>query len=221
MMRDDSLTALHDFVILKKEKRFESVRKLGRLYLPETSNLSPREAKIGRIVSVGLGTNNKHGELVPIDDLKVGDLCYYARYGSTKFTTADGSKYIRHNEQAILAKVDEVPDGMIDPDVSMIHPRYDRMLVKPSYSFEAFTASGLIVYHDVTKEIVSVLTHEVLCVGPGRFLRGAKKFVDMTVVPGNTVWANLLSGAIITLWVDGATRQEYRLLSEGDVLLYG
>ena len=67
------------------------------LIIPDSAKEKPQE---GKVISVGPGSRDKEGEVVPMD-ISVGDLVLFAKYGGTD-VTLDGEEYLMLKEDDVL-----------------------------------------------------------------------------------------------------------------------
>jgi chaperonin GroES len=98
-MSDVKLRPLGDRVWVEPIEREEMTA--SGIVLPETAKEKPME---GRILAVGPGARNEHGERSPLD-VKVGDKVLFAKYAGTEFKHI-GSKYLIMRESDLLAVID-------------------------------------------------------------------------------------------------------------------
>ena len=98
-MSDVKLRPLGDRVWVEPIEREEMTA--SGIILPETAKEKPME---GRILAVGPGARNEHGERSPLD-VKVGDKVLFAKYAGTEFKH-NGSKYLIMRESDLLAVID-------------------------------------------------------------------------------------------------------------------
>jgi co-chaperonin GroES (HSP10) len=59
--------------------------------------------KMGTVVSIGAGEANYKGEVIPINNINVGDVVYYPEHTGITIEDEDGSKYLLVNSKNILA----------------------------------------------------------------------------------------------------------------------
>ena len=55
---------------------------------------------------MGMGEVNYKGDLVPIPELKVGDVIYFPDHTGTEIEDDDANKYLLINHKHIMAKLD-------------------------------------------------------------------------------------------------------------------
>ena len=67
------------------------------LIIPDSAKEKPQE---GKVISVGPGSRDKEGAVVPMD-ISVGDLVLFAKYGGTD-VTLDGEEYLMLKEDDVL-----------------------------------------------------------------------------------------------------------------------
>lgn len=78
----------------------EKTTKSG-IVIPETAKEKPIK---GRVVAVGFGKYNEHGQLIPMS-VKVGDAVLFKKYGLDEIEV-DGKKYLVGDEDDILAIIE-------------------------------------------------------------------------------------------------------------------
>lgn len=72
------------------------------LYIPDAAQEKPVQ---GRILAVGPGARDEHGNLIPIP-LKVGDRVIFSKYAGAQ-VEVDGEEYLLIKEADVIAKLDE------------------------------------------------------------------------------------------------------------------
>jgi chaperonin GroES len=73
----------------------------GGIVIPDSAKEKPQEAKI---VAVGAGKKDEDGKIIPIDEVKVGDIVLTSKYGGTE-VKVDDKEYKILNLSDILAIV--------------------------------------------------------------------------------------------------------------------
>ena len=73
----------------------------GGIVIPDSAKEKPQEAKI---VAVGAGKKDEDGKIIPIDEVKVGDIVLTSKYGGTE-VKVDDKEYKILNLSDILAVV--------------------------------------------------------------------------------------------------------------------
>jgi len=63
--------------------------------------------KSGTIVDMGMGEVNYKGDLMPIPELKVGDVVYFPDHTGTEIEDDQSNKYLLINHKHIMAKVEK------------------------------------------------------------------------------------------------------------------
>ena len=69
---------LQDKILVKREEAVEKTA--GGIYIPDTSKEKP---SIGTVISIGTGSRNEKGELIPMT-LKEGDKILFTKWGGTE-----------------------------------------------------------------------------------------------------------------------------------------
>ena len=67
------------------------------IIIPDSAKEKPQE---GKVVSVGPGSRDKEGEVVPME-ISIGDLVLFAKYGGTD-VTLEGKEYLMLKEDDVL-----------------------------------------------------------------------------------------------------------------------
>lgn len=86
---------LHDRVLVQRVK--EESKTAGGIIIPDTAKEKPSE---GKVVSVGPGTRDESGKLVPLD-VKKGDRVLFGKWGGTE-VTIDGKELLIMKESDIM-----------------------------------------------------------------------------------------------------------------------
>jgi len=82
----------------------EEEKTKGGIVLPDT--ISKEKPQVGEVLSVGPGSTNKEGKLVPMT-VKKGDNVVYAKYSGTDIKDDDDEDYLLLSEKDILAIVEK------------------------------------------------------------------------------------------------------------------
>ncbi len=88
---------LGDRVLVEALEEKEVVK--GGIVIPDSAKEKPQEAKI---IAVGAGKKDENGKLIPIEDVKVGDIVLTSKYGGTE-VKYDDKEYKILNVSDILA----------------------------------------------------------------------------------------------------------------------
>jgi chaperonin GroES len=88
-------TPLHDRVLVRRIEGEE--RTTGGLIVPDTAKEKPSE---GEVISVGIGTRTKSGELIPIA-VKAGDRILFGKWSGSE-VRIEGEDYLIMKESDIL-----------------------------------------------------------------------------------------------------------------------
>ncbi|MDX2176275.1 MAG: co-chaperone GroES [Candidatus Sumerlaeia bacterium] len=92
---------LHDRVLIERIDPAEQ-KSAGGIIIPDTAKEKPIE---GKIVSVGDGTRDEKGELVPLT-VKIGDRVLFGKYSGNDVKIG-GHEYLIVRESEILAVVSQ------------------------------------------------------------------------------------------------------------------
>jgi chaperonin GroES len=90
---------LGDRVLVEPLEDREVVK--GGIVIPDSAKEKPQEAKV---VAVGAGKKDEDGKIIPIDEVKVGDIVLTSKYGGTE-VKVDDKEYKILNLSDILAIV--------------------------------------------------------------------------------------------------------------------
>ena len=92
------INPLNDYVLIKPVK--DEPKTASGIITAPTSKEKPGK---GEVVAVWEGKKNDKGELIWIDNVKVGDIVYFTKY-SPEEIEVDGEKYLLVRADSILAK---------------------------------------------------------------------------------------------------------------------
>lgn len=90
---------LGDRVLVEPLEDREVVK--GGIVIPDSAKEKPQEAKV---VAIGAGKKDEAGKIIPIDEVKVGDIVLTSKYGGTE-VKYDDKEYKILNLSDILAVV--------------------------------------------------------------------------------------------------------------------
>lgn len=90
-----SFKPLGDRVVVEVIKREEKTA--GGIYLPDSAKEKPME---GKVVSVGKGTRDSQGNLIPMD-LKAGDHVVFGKWSGTE-VKIEGKEYLIMKESDVM-----------------------------------------------------------------------------------------------------------------------
>ena len=94
-----SLQPLEDRIVVRPGDAEETT--VSGLVIPDTAKEKPQQ---GEVIAVGPGRRSEHsGELIP-NDVEVGDVVLYSKYGGTE-VTVDGEDLLVLSSRDVLAKV--------------------------------------------------------------------------------------------------------------------
>ena len=89
---------LNDYVLIKPIK--DEPKTASGIITAPTSKEKPGK---GEVIAVGEGKVNPEGKLIPIENVKVGDMVYFTKY-SPEELDIDGEKLLLVRADSILAK---------------------------------------------------------------------------------------------------------------------
>jgi len=90
---------LGDRVLVEPLEEKEVVK--GGILIPDSAKEKPQEAKV---IALGAGKKDENGKLIPIEEVKVGDIVLTSKYGGTE-VKYDDKDYKILNLSDILAVV--------------------------------------------------------------------------------------------------------------------
>jgi chaperonin GroES len=90
---------LHDRVLVKRLEGEEKTK--GGIIIPDTAKEKPQE---GKVISVGPGSRDESGKLVPLD-VKAGDRILFGKWSGTE-VKVDGEDLLIMKESDILGVVE-------------------------------------------------------------------------------------------------------------------
>ena len=91
-----AIRPLHDRVLVKRIE--EETKTAGGIIIPDSAKEKPTK---GKVISVGKGSRNEAGQVVPLD-VKKGDVVLFAKWGGTEIKV-DGEDYLIMKESDIIA----------------------------------------------------------------------------------------------------------------------
>jgi co-chaperonin GroES (HSP10) len=91
---------LGNMILITKIDSGEKTTKTGLVISSVISDTGP---KTGIVVSKGEGESNYKGEIIPINNINVGDTVYYPEHSGTDMEDEEGNKYLLINCKNILA----------------------------------------------------------------------------------------------------------------------
>jgi len=92
------LKPLNDYVLIKPVK--DEPKTASGIITAPSSKEKPWK---GEVIAVGEGKVNPEGKLIPIENVKVGDVVYFTKY-SPEEIEVDNEKYLLVRADSILAK---------------------------------------------------------------------------------------------------------------------
>ena len=93
-----ALKPLNDYVLVKPVK--DEPKTASWIITAPTSKEKPWK---GEVIAIWEGKKSSEGNLIPIDNVKVGDVVYFTKY-SPEEIESDGEKYLLIRVDSILAK---------------------------------------------------------------------------------------------------------------------
>jgi len=91
---------LGNMILITKIDSGEKTTKTGLVISSVISDTGP---KTGIVVFKGEGESNYKGEIIPINNINVGDTVYYPEHSGTDMEDEEGNKYLLINCKNILA----------------------------------------------------------------------------------------------------------------------
>jgi len=93
-----SLKPLNDYILVKPVK--DEPKTASGIITAPSSKEKPGKWEV---IAIGEGKRNPEGKLIPIDNVKVGDIVYFTKY-SPEEIEVDNEKYLLVRADSILAK---------------------------------------------------------------------------------------------------------------------
>ena len=91
---------LGNILLVKKIESAEKTTKTGLVISAAFTDTGPSQ---GTVISVGNGEANYKGDVIPINDIDVGDIVFFPDHAGTDIDDEDGNKYILVNCKNVLA----------------------------------------------------------------------------------------------------------------------
>lgn len=89
-------------LLVKKAEEVDKTTKSGLVITADIGNFGPQS---GEIIDMGIGEVNFQGDLVPIQELQVGDTVFFPQHTGTEIEDEDNNKYLLINYKHILARL--------------------------------------------------------------------------------------------------------------------
>jgi co-chaperonin GroES (HSP10) len=91
---------LGNILLVKKIENAEKTTKTGLVISAAFTDTGPSQ---GTVIAVGNGEANYKGDVIPINDIDVGDIVFFPDHAGTDIDDEDGNKYILVNCKIVLA----------------------------------------------------------------------------------------------------------------------
>jgi co-chaperonin GroES (HSP10) len=91
---------LGNMVLLSKIVKEDRTTSTGLVLSAAFSDYGPNE---GIVIAIGTGEQNYKGDIIPVPELKVGDIVYFPEHGGIEMEDEDNKKYILVTSKNILA----------------------------------------------------------------------------------------------------------------------
>jgi len=88
-------------LLIKKIEKGDKTTKTGLVISAAFTEQGPSMAEI---IDMGDGEPNYKGEIIPINDLDIGDTIYYPEHSGTEIEDEDGNKYLLLHSKQVIAK---------------------------------------------------------------------------------------------------------------------
>ena len=208
MKNVSNIRMLEDWVLVKKLKEYETEKKIGSIYLSDSSMTTARESKVGLVVAVGPGRWNKDRTFRE-NTIKVGSAVYCTRYEKTKFEAmAFGSidDYMIMRERDIQAYI-------IFGVERIVSPLFDKIWVE-EIPESKISDAGII--KPFREDDVDERWWKVLSVGSGARTKDYK-VLPIGVKEDDIILASKDTGVQLS-WASGDSLRITRIISEKDIL---
>jgi co-chaperonin GroES (HSP10) len=91
---------LGNIILVKKIESAEKTTKTGLVISAAFTDTGPSK---GTVIAVGNGEANYKGDVIPINDIDVGNIVFFPDHAGTDIEDEDGTKYILVNCKNVLA----------------------------------------------------------------------------------------------------------------------
>lgn len=91
---------LGNILLVKKIESAEKTTKTGLVISAAFTDTGPSQ---GTVIAVGNGEANYKGDVIPINDIDVGDIVFFPDHAGTDIDDEDGTKYVLVNCKNVLA----------------------------------------------------------------------------------------------------------------------
>lgn len=88
-------------LLIKKIEKGDKTTKTGLVISAAFAEQGPSQAKI---IDMGDGEVNYKGDLIPIQELDIGDVIYYPEHSGTDIEDEDGNKFLLLHSKQVIAK---------------------------------------------------------------------------------------------------------------------
>jgi co-chaperonin GroES (HSP10) len=88
-------------LLIKKIEKGDKTTKTGLVISAAFTEQGPSMAEI---IDMGDGEPNYKGEIIPINDLDIGDTIYYPEHSGTEIEDEEGNKYLLLHSKQVIAK---------------------------------------------------------------------------------------------------------------------
>ena len=88
-------------LLIKKIEKGDKTTKTGLVISAAFTEQGPSMAEI---IDMGDGEPNYKGEIIPINDLDIGDTIYYPEHSGTEIEDEEGHKYLLLHSKQVIAK---------------------------------------------------------------------------------------------------------------------
>ena len=88
-------------LLIKKIEKGDKTTKTGLVISAAFTEQGPSMAEI---IDMGDGETNYKGEIIPINDLDIGDTIYYPEHSGTEIEDEEGNKYLLLHSKQVIAK---------------------------------------------------------------------------------------------------------------------
>lgn len=88
-------------LLIKKIEIGEKTTKTGLVLSAAFAEQGPSQAEI---IDMGDGEPNYKGEVIPINELDIGDIVFYPEHSGTEIEDEEGNKYLLLHSKQVIAK---------------------------------------------------------------------------------------------------------------------
>jgi co-chaperonin GroES (HSP10) len=98
----NNIKPIGGMLLVKKAEETDKTTKSGLVITASIGSSGPQS---GVVVNMGAGEVNYKGDLIPIQEISLGDTVYFPEHVGTEIEDEDNNKYLLINHKHIMAKL--------------------------------------------------------------------------------------------------------------------